>query len=130
MLIRWGIVMLAHIPLCFVLRNSGNASLGFMLVVAFLGLREAAQGSALRAVQILAYVAGFELLWRASGGSLFWEFGKYYLILIAAMVVLRFRLWTQIDRRGLVMAALMVPSVLVLPYFDRQEVAFNISGSR
>ncbi len=120
--------MVAHVPLSWVLRNSATATLVFMLAIAVLGLREAAQGAAIRAVMVLAFVAGWELLWRASGGSLFWEFGKYYLILVSAILVTRFRLWRQIDRRGLLMAAALAPSLLVLPYFDREEVAFNVSG--
>ncbi len=80
-----------------------------------------------RVMIVAAYVVGAELVWRGTDARVFWEYGKYVLILLLGIAVLQ-RVRGRIEWRGVVVIACMAPSLAVLPYFNRQEVAFNLSG--
>jgi len=81
---------------------------------------------------VIGYIAGCEVLWRMSGGGLFWEFGKYGVSMVLVVALLR----TRVQRnRGLVFGylALLVPSALLTIAGDdldkaRQLISFNLSG--
>ncbi len=81
-----------------------------------------------RLTQVVAYIAGAELLWRGTHASVFWEYGKYSVILLLGVGVFRFGLANGGDRRALLFAAALIPSLGALPEFDRQSIAFNLSG--
>lgn len=76
---------------------------------------------------VAAYVVGAELVWRGTDARVFWEYGKYLLILLFGFAVVK-QLRGRLEWRGLAFIACLAPSLAVLPYFDRQEVAFNLSG--
>ena len=81
-----------------------------------------------RAIYCCAYIVGSELLWRVAGASLFWEVGKYQVILFATLLSLRYKLFPRFRPSFLLYPLLLMPSILALPEFDRREIAFNLSG--
>jgi O-antigen ligase len=80
-----------------------------------------------RMVIVASYIVGAELIWRGTHARVFWEYGKYALILVLGLAFLKAGR-QRVEWRAIVFIACMVPSLTVLPYFDRQDVAFNISG--
>ncbi|MBZ0115117.1 MAG: O-antigen ligase family protein [Thermoanaerobaculia bacterium] len=121
---------LAHIPIAYL--DKVSAALSTLHVAAVLGLSMVAVVRSRRpavAVAAIGYICGAEVLWRGTGAHSFWETGKYSSLLIAALVVVvASRSWKGAQMTGGVYALLMLPSITILPYFDRSEVAFNISG--
>ncbi len=118
----------AHVVLAAVAQRFWPVATVWALAALLAGLlaltrRRAAE----RVVIVAAYVVGAELVWRGTHARVFWEYGKYVLILLLGLAVLQ-RLRGRVEWRGLVFIACMAPSLAVLPYFDRQEVAFNLSG--
>jgi len=84
--------------------------------------------SPLRSIAILGYITGAELLWRGTGASVFWEFGKYAQILILMILLFRFAGKSKVDTRGIIYFALLVPSIMLVPEFDREAISFNLTG--
>jgi O-antigen ligase len=78
-------------------------------------------------VVFAAYIMGAELIWRATRAGVFWEYGKYVILLSFSVALLRLRR-RRIQWWAVVFLVCLVPSLFVLPYFDRREVAFNLSG--
>jgi hypothetical protein len=85
-----------------------------------------------RVVYAAAYIAGSEVLWRMSGAALFYEGGKYAVILIFAIGLLRLR---AVRSRALptLYFLLLLPSIAIAPYDllsdeARQQISFNLSG--
>lgn len=81
-----------------------------------------------RLLYLLAYIAGVDLIWRGSNASIFYEIGKYALLGFSFMGLLLQRKKPLTWRWPLVFVLLLAPSVFVLPYFDRQAIAFNLAG--
>jgi hypothetical protein len=77
-------------------------------------------------LELAAYAVGSELLWRGSK-AVFWESGKYVVIVLLTLVIVK-RTLRGADLRAGFYFALLMPSILILPTFDRQDVAFNLSG--
>lgn len=79
-----------------------------------------------------AYIAGCEVLWRMSGASIFWEFGKYATCLVFGASILRLgRL--RVPARVPAYFLLLLPSaVLTAVTFSaseaRNRISFNLSG--
>src|SRR5215212_5421371 len=78
------VFLIAHIPLAFLLRQSAAlatlhalATLGIGLLWACFDRRQE------RTVYVIAYITGAEVLWRMTDARVFWEFGKYAIVLIA-----------------------------------------------
>ena len=93
------------------------------------GVHAAVRGArASTAAVVASYIVGVELLWRGSGASVFWELGKYGSSLLLVLSILRFGAFNRRGMRGVFYAALMLPSLFVLPHFDRGDIAFNLSG--
>lgn len=118
-----------HIPLVFLLRwdplfATLHALFTLGLGVGFL-VRDRLPN---RLIYVVAYITGAELLWRGLGAAVFWEFGKYATILLLGLGLFRFRRLPSASRWPLVYFALLVPSVFLLPAFDREAIAFNLAG--
>ena len=123
------LLMAAHVPLAFFMRGSPLLATVHALATLAFGLHTAVRGTRASTTAVVAsYIVGVELLWRGSGASVFWELGKYASSGLLILSMLRFGAFDRRSLKGVFYAALMLPSLLVLPYFDRQEVAFNISG--
>src|SRR5262245_37006759 len=83
-------------------------------------------------VYVIAYITGSEVLWRMTGAQIFWEFGKYAVVAILLVTILRAGQF-----RGFILPflffALLLPS-LVMPMANtateelRSQISFNLSG--
>lgn len=98
-----------------------------------LGIRYAVIGS-IRAVYVAGYLATADVLWRMTKATVPWEFGKYGVLLVLFLLMVR-----QGGRRGLIPGAavyfaLLLPSALLtIEHFGlvddlRQALSFNLSG--
>jgi O-antigen ligase len=77
---------------------------------------------------LVAYVTGAELLWRGTQASVFWEYGKYATSVLLVLQMLKQGSFFKSDKRPFVYFVLLLPSISVLEVFDRQGIAFNLSG--
>lgn len=119
----------AHAPLAMAMRASSLISTAHAL---------AAVGTALfwavrdrhpnRVIPMMGYIVGAEILWRGTGARIFWETGKYSITVLAIILLVRFGLLRRATKIPFVYFALLLPSLAVLPNFDRQLVASNLSG--
>jgi hypothetical protein len=85
-----------------------------------------------RVVYVITYIAGAEVLWRMTQAQVFWEFGKYAVVAILSVTILRTGQF-----RGFALPflyfALLLPS-LVMPMAGasteelRGQISFNLSG--
>lgn len=79
-----------------------------------------------------AYVVGAEVLWRACGASVFWEFAKYTVSTVLLIGLSRLKR-PEIPTMALVYALLLVPGA-VLSFFSmdllelRRQISFHLSG--
>ena len=74
--------ILIHIPLAFLMRQLPEVATLHALLVLLLGLLWAANGQFHRASYAAAYIVGAEVLWRINEAGVFWEYGKYAMILV------------------------------------------------
>jgi O-antigen ligase len=87
----------------------------------------------MRVAYVAAYTTGAEVLWRMSNADIFWEFGKYAVVVmfVAAMARQRYS-FTGSRRPVFWYFALMLPSAMI-PIIDlgldaREALSFNLSG--
>ncbi|MCG8460678.1 MAG: O-antigen ligase family protein [Holophagales bacterium] len=103
------------------------------LLTLVVGLR-LANGPTYRAIYVCGYVATADVLWRMTSARVFWEFGKYGLVVIILVILLR-----QGSRTGLIQGAaayfaMLLPSaVLTVDFYGlerdlRNALSFNLSG--
>ena len=81
-----------------------------------------------RAILILFYITGAELLWRGFKADVFWEYGKYSIILILLILIWRFGLSRLSSKIGFLLVLFLLPSFIMLPEFNRQDISHSISG--
>jgi hypothetical protein len=124
-----------HLLIGLVLRSSSQAGSVYRLamfgVAGFVVLFARRAASAACA---LAYVSTAEVLWRISGVESIWEFGKYALLSLAVLALMRF--FRRKRRIGLLVtyAALLLPAAYLTLHTSypvesaRSEIAFNLSG--
>lgn len=79
-------------------------------------------------VYAISYIAGVELLWRGNNANTFYEIGKYSLIVLSVLGIILQERRTSFRKWPFLYLVLLVPSIFVLPYFDRQYIAFNLAG--
>lgn len=84
-------------------------------------------------VLISSYIVGAELLWRMTGASVFWEYGKYSIILILGINLLRMHHWKKSFLPIAFFALLIVSIPLTVSWFGftenaREAISFNLSG--
>lgn len=124
---------IAHVPLALLMMKSPMVSTAHALATLLVGLWYAGANAKPEYIAgMAAYVTGAETLWRMTRATVFWEFGKYALIAIFLVAIvrsgrLRGPMWT------LLYFLLLLPS-LVLPMTNvdfgefRNQVSFNLSG--
>lgn len=76
---------------------------------------------------VAAYVVGAEIVWRGTHARVFWEYGKYVLIVLIGFALLQ-KARARFEWRALLFIVCLLPSLAKLPFFDREQVAFNLSG--
>jgi hypothetical protein len=81
---------------------------------------------------ILAYTCGSEVLWRMTEANVYWEFGKYTTILIAAIAICRKGLLASGFVPFSYMFLLLPSTLLTLELYSadeaKQQISFNLSG--
>ncbi len=106
----------AHFGLAFLVREYGLSIIGQVHGIATLlvGLYFASNKRypVSYAVYIAAYIAGCEVMWRQNDFPLFWESGKYFMILIMAVSWLRERAILKAPNLAIIYIALLTPGVL------------------
>jgi O-antigen ligase len=81
-----------------------------------------------KVIPVMGYIVGAEVIWRGTGARVFWEYGKYSMGLLAIVAIFKFGLLRKAQKMPLVYFALLVPSIFVLPFFDKDMISFNLSG--
>lgn len=125
--------LLLHIPLVLLIRRYPVVGQVHTWATLAVGVAWAASGVSLgRVAAMAAYIAGAEVLWRMTGSYVFWEFGKYAVVLILFLSIQRARP-LKATSFPVVFLALLVPSTLLTilnadPAHLRMLLSFNLSG--
>jgi hypothetical protein len=125
-------VLAAHILLVYLMRLSPELSGLHALFVLLVGICFIVLDTEPdRLIYLLAYIAGSEMLWRMTKAVIFWEFGKYALILLSFLAICRWGRKIQIA--PLAFGLCLLPAVIMTlndyPLeVARQEISFNLSG--
>jgi len=123
------IFFLLHFPLVIMIQNSESIStlhayftfaLGLFFLLFDLNPK--------RLILVTAYIVGAELLWRGTGADVFYEFGKYAIGLFLGLGLLRYHKLSRADKKPVIFGLLLLPSIFVMPEFDRELLAFNLLG--
>jgi len=81
-----------------------------------------------RCIMVIFYITGSELLWRGFKANVFWEFGKYSIIIIIFFILWRLGLKQLNKKLGLAYILLLIPSFIMLDGFSRQDISHAIGG--
>ncbi|MBI3359811.1 MAG: hypothetical protein HY023_01735 [Chloroflexi bacterium] len=125
------LLLAAHCGLALLMyRMPRVATLHALLALAF-GLWAAFHDRPGTILYACAYIAGSEVLWRMTHAAVFWEYGKYAVVLI--LVIGLYRSGRALAARPLLYLALLLPSAIqtfAALSFDtaRQTTSFNLSG--
>jgi hypothetical protein len=127
------LLVLAHIPLAYLMQLSSIISTIHALLVVGIGVILALSNrNSHWLVYIILYIAGAETLWRMTDASVFWEFGKYATVLITGLAIV---LQRPFPRPGvsLLFFIILLPSMaLTLTTLSlsesRDQISFYLSG--
>ena len=124
-----------HVPLGLLVDISWVFSTLHAFAVLALGIRFATTPSRhAEAVYVCGYLASCDVLWRMTGAKIFWESGKYGLILLLVLIMLQRGVRDGLGRWSLLYFALLIPSSLqTIEFFGlsndlRKALSFNLSG--
>ena len=127
--------LVAHIPLALLLKRSPELSTLHALGTLALGVLWATQRPRLdRAIYVVAYLAGAEILWRMTRADVFWEYGKYSITLLLGLLLLRSGRQTRLSTLAVIYFLLLLPACIstidTLGWGEpaRSAVSFNLSG--
>jgi len=133
--LRWnwllGLLVL-HVLLTLIMDRTSQIATLHALATVGLGLFFALRNQEDYAIYAAAYLVGGEVLWRMTDASVFWEFGKYAVILVLGLLVLR-RKPLFIPRFLMLYAIALIPAAIpVIVDGDigavRRILSFNLSG--
>lgn len=122
-----------HIAIGLILRLFPSLSTIHGLLVLAIGILVSLKSTKVeRVANIAAYIVGAEVLWRLSDARLPWEYGKYALLLVCTLAILR-------NRSAKLPVALVLYMIFLLPAVlpvistlglatAREEISFNLSG--
>ncbi len=125
---RWLFILLLHVPLVLAIKSSPLIATVHAVGTLAVGLRCLSYRSPERLVYMMGYILASEPLWRVAGALIFHETAKYAIAGLSILAVLKYRTLRSADKTTLIYFALLLPSILVLPEFDRQAISFNLSG--
>lgn len=124
-----------HVPLGVAIRTVPNFGLLHGLTALAVGLFWSLSPRTLpRTFLAAGYIAGSEVLWRMSGGSVVYEFGKYAIALLAIAAFLQMprrrspRVLAAIYLVMLVPGAFLTLNAIGFNTQARSEISFNLSG--
>jgi len=131
--IFWFIVL--HIGLALLIDNFRFAATIHALLVFALGVWTALTSEDIREViPYVAYIAGAEVLWRMSKAGVFWEFGKYAIIAILVLALIKNRKSLRQPGLPILYFLMFLPSIILTVDFlgwtnqAREFISFNLSG--
>lgn len=81
-----------------------------------------------RLIYLCGYIIGAELIWRSTMAGIFYEYGKYSITFLLLLAILRYRLFSQTTKWPILYFVLLLPSITLLPFFDRDMISFFLSG--
>jgi hypothetical protein len=121
--------MLFNILLAYLSKQSGIFSTIYGISVLILGIFYLlADKNPIRVIYICGYLVGAELIWRLSDAGIFWEYGKYAISFLLLLSLIKFNLLSQAVKWPILYFVLLLPSVFLLPFFDRQAISSWLSG--
>jgi hypothetical protein len=125
--------MLAHVPAAIVMDQVPPLAGLHAFVTLGLGLKWALSGRQLeRVAYASAYIVGAEVLWRMTNPNLPWEFGKYALVAVNLVALIRLRFILPPLLPFLYFAFLLPSAALTMmalsPVDIRKQLSFNLSG--
>jgi len=128
-----GLFFLAiHLPLAVAMRAEPAVAAAHAGVAVAFGLAAVLVGRVDWLVYGAAYLAGADVLWRMVEAPLPWEAGKYAVIMLFVVGLVRVRP-LRIEPYAVLYLLILLPAILVMPYrlaWDTglEEVRFNLSG--
>ncbi len=129
------ILVAIHVGLAMLFRSVRILSTIHAIVVFILGFWTALTSDDIkRVIPYAAYISGVEILWRMTKASVFWEFGKYAVVVILLVSLLRQHKKLKNLRLTLLFFALFLPSIYLTidsQGFSRLTadlISFNLSG--
>lgn len=130
-----GVLVGAHIVGALAMQQVRILSTVHALVVLALGVRFAINPRRRdKAIFVLSYIATSDVLWRMTRAAVFWEFGKYSLVLIFLLLLARGRRHPGLTPLAVSYWLLLMPSVALtvvgvgLSNDLRRALSFNLSG--
>lgn len=127
--IRFLALFIAHIALGLLMDRNAYIATAHALAVLCTGFYFLLKDETpARLITLLAYLVGAEVIWRMTDARIFWEFGKYSATLFCGLAMLKHHRLRHASKWPVLFFALLTPAILLLPSFDRQTIAFNLSG--
>ena len=130
------LMLLLHVGLAFLFRNFRIAASIHALLVLLLGLWTALTADNLvKVVPYAAYITGAELLWRMTRAGVFWEYGKYALVILLSVALIKQKKPLKNLVLPLTYFVLLLPSIILtinaLGFTERSAelISFNLSGA-
>jgi hypothetical protein len=132
----WLIVLVAgHLGLGLLFRRVPSLATYYVIGLVLLGLKWALWGEqkeVKKVIYLSAYLTGAEILWRMNGADVYWEAGKYALVLLLGLLLFRFL--TRWSGLLLLYLLLMIPGIIIalerlgFSAEARDTLSFNLSG--
>jgi O-antigen ligase len=79
-------------------------------------------------IAVCGYIVAAEVPWRVTEAFFLYEFSKYALIVLLPIALLRYSRLLQTDGWAIIFFVLLIPGILIRPFFDRTAIIFNLSG--
>jgi len=124
----WVAFLLLHVPLAIAIKSNGLIATAHAVATFAVAFGSLHYRTSERVLLLMGYAVAAEPLWRVGHASVFYEFSKYLIGSLSFLAVVRFRLLPRSDKTPLLYFLLLLPSLMMVPYFDRSEISFNLSG--
>ena len=124
----WFCFFALHVPLVFAIKASVFIATGHALVSSVIALRSLRFRNPERVLSMMGYIVTSEPLWRVGQALIFHEFSKYAIAGLSILALSRYRLLARSTKAPVLYFLLLLPSLLVMPEFDRSQISFNLSG--
>jgi len=134
----WSLIfILLHIPLGLIVSEKSVFTTLHALIVLFIGVFWALSKKRIeRSTYIIAYITGAEVLWRMTDARVFYEYGKYSVVLISLIsIIVLLRQRGRLKTSALIIwyFILLTPSILITllnfaPNIAMDKISFNLSG--
>ena len=124
----WLLFLFLHVLLVTAIRTNTLLATFHALGTAAVGFHALCFKTPERIVYVLGYVAASEPIWRVARAMVFYETAKFLVAGFSILAILKFRLLGRANKAPLFYFLCLLPSLAVLPGFDRELISFNLSG--